>query len=136
MEKNGFTLVELLSVIVVIAILIGVASISFNSLIESQKQEVYKNYEQTLKSNARHYLIDNTNLIPSVGSSYKLEMNTLVTEKIMEKVKDPKGGNCDSSYVLITRKPNISSNDEDISNNYDIEYKVCLICTNYKSEGC
>ena len=136
MKKNGFTLVELLGVIVVLAILAGVTAISYNALLESQKQEVYKNYEQTLKTNARHYLIDNIDLIPTVGGSYKLTMQTLINEHIMESVKDQKGGKCDSSYVLITRNNNISSNQDDISQNYDLEYKVCLICDNYKTEGC
>lgn len=130
MNKKGLTLVELLAVIVVIAILGSIAVFTINHITKRGKDRVYENYEKSLKGAAELYLIENTDKIPNVGqSSNPITYDTLTTGLFMDKIKDPNGGNCNSSYVVVTRGI-------DISNNYNLDYKVCLICDNYKSEDC
>jgi len=129
MNKKGFTLVELLAVIVIIAILGTVTTVIYTSVTERGKKGVYENHENTLRGAAEQYLIDNFDLIPTVGNSIDITYTTLLNKHHIETLKDPKGGNCNLSKVTVTRQA-------DISNNYNLTYKVCLICTNYKSEGC
>ena len=139
MKKNGFTLVELLGVIVVLAIISGLAVISMNTIIGTGKKGVYHNYEKTLIDASRNYYIDNMDKIPNVGSPVKLYAEFLVQNGYIDNLKDPNGGECikkDShSYVLVTRE-------SDINNNFNLNYKACLICqdTNgnntYKSDDC
>jgi len=129
MNKNGLTLVELLAVIVVIAIISGIAVVSVNYITEKGKEGIYKNYEGNLRGSTENYLIENPNQIPKVDEEITITYETLTNTLFMNKMKDPKGGKCDSSYVVVKRF-------EDISNNYNLEYKVCLICDNYKSDGC
>lgn len=130
MNKKGLTLVELLAVIVVIAILGGIAVVSVNHVTEKGKQGVYENYENTLKGAAELYLLENTDKIPNeptganeFTTSPKITYDTLTTGLFMDKIKDPKGGKCDSSYVVVKRG-------KDISNNYNLIYYTCLICKN------
>ena len=130
MNKKGLTLVELLAVIVVIAILAGIAVASVSYITEKGKKGVYENYENTLKGAAELYLLEKTDKIPNEPTgtneftvSPRITYDILTTGLFMEKIKDPKGGNCDSSYVVVKRG-------KDISNNYNLIYYPCLICLN------
>ena len=67
MNKKGFTLVELLAVIVIIALLSSIAAVSYTTFVNSTRDRVYKTYEDTIKSAAEMYLIDNPGEIPGVG---------------------------------------------------------------------
>ena len=134
MNKKGFTLVELLGVIVLIAILAGLAVISVNHIINSGKMGLYKNYENTLENATRNYFIDNINDMPSVNSSKNISYNTLLNGKYIEEFKDPNKGDCSLSYTEVTRG-------ENVGNNFNIKYKPCLICKNgekinYISKDC
>ena len=134
MNNKGFTLVELLAVIVVIGILSALAVVSYNSLIGSGKKGLYKNYENTLKGGAQNYFIDNTGDIPAIGETIVLSYQTLLDKKYIEEFKDPNGGNCITSYVEVLRG-------NDIGSNYNLTYKACLICKDgsnsyYVSNNC
>ena len=138
MKKNGFTLVELLGVIVVLAIVSGLVVVSITGVIGTSKNSVYLSYEKSFKSSVENYFIDNNNLIPNAGSSKKIYLKDMISNGYIEEIKDPNGGNCNissnNSYVLVTRP----SSD---TNNYKLDYKTCLICKKgsietYKSSTC
>ncbi len=134
--KKGFTLVELLAVIIVLAIVLGIAIAAVTGAIGSGQNGVYKNYETTLKSAARNYLIEclegniqnssgGTCKIPSVGGSIVLKHQELANLDFIDNLTDPKGGTCNQSYVKVTRK-------SDVSTNLNFEYQACLVCDNKK----
>ena len=121
MNKKGFTLVELLAVIVILAIIGGIAAISYNAIMENTKTKSYINYEQSMKSSAMLYIMD-------YGYKNKITLNELISSNKIDEFSNPNSDNkCLSSYVSITKNNNDSS---------DLTYKVCLICPEYKSEGC
>ena len=136
-DKNGFTLVELLGVIVVIAILSGLAVVSFNGVISSGKKGLYKNYEKTLEGATKNYYIDNISDIPAVSSNARIFYETLLDGKYIDELEDPNGGDCSSSYVDVTRGA-------DNGNNFNLTYKACVVCTSkdnrsniiYKTNNC
>ena len=146
MNKKGFTLVELLGVIVIIGVISLIAVGSYSSYIHTAKSTAYEAGETGMEGAAESLLIDcMTNLtgnrvclkysIPNVGQQTKISLTDLVTYQFMEPIQDPENGamTCDASrsYVLVTRNSNASG-----SANYDINYKGCLICSNYRTEGC
>lgn len=117
MKNRGFTLTELLGVIVLIAIIGGLAVISVNYVIQSGKKGIYKNYETTLKGAAENYFIDHIDNIPTTEKI----LTITELESYLDELKDPNGGDCNSSYVKVTRGA-------DLSSNFSLNYQVCLIC--------
>lgn len=121
MNKKGFSLVELLAVIVILAIVGGIAVVSYNAIINRTRIKSYKNYESSMKSSATMYIIDN-------GYKNKITLNELINSNKINEFNNPNSNNkCLDSYILVNK------NNEDSS---DLTYKVCLICPEYKSEGC
>ena len=137
-NKKGFTLVELLAVIVIIALLSSIAAISYTTFVNSTRDRVYKTYEDTMKASAEMYLIDNPNMIPSINGNTKLYLNDLLINNDIEQIKNPKDSNdiCSSSntandsYISIERGTNVEGN-------FNLTYKVCLRCSSgYESDTC
>lgn len=132
--KNGFTLVELLGVIVVLAIVSGLAVVGVSSIVESGKKGVYKSYENDIKSAAENYYMDNISELPNEGNDTILSLTELVNGNYLDKFIDPNNGDCSSSYVKVIRG-------NDIMNNFNLEYEPCIICkindkNTYKSSKC
>ena len=127
MNRKGFTLVELLAVIVIIGLLSSIAIIAYNSFIDNARDRVYKTYENTMKAEAEMYLIDNPGMVPSVNGQRRIEIEQLEIDPI----QNPDNSNdlCLNSYVLIKRGANVGIN-------YNLTYDVCLKCNEYKSAVC
>ena len=125
MNKHGMTLIELLGVIVVLSILMGLVVISMSSVFTNSQTGILKNYEKSMKSGAINYFADNLDKLPNENSYKKIFLDTLIEEKYLDSLKGVNDANCkhisDDSYVLVKR-------DNDINNNYNLEYEVCLIC--------
>ena len=137
MKNKGFTLVELLGVVVVLAIVGGIVTLSITNYIGNSKEKVYRNYVATLKTTVEDYLIDdfakNGNLLPNVGGSRTFTLNDLINAKVIEELKDPNGGTCNQTTTIVTVKRDV---DTDI--NFNLTYDVYLdcpratvTCTNY-----
>lgn len=135
MKKNnkGFTLVELLGVIVILSILITIAGIAISKYIKNSQNKTYLSFEKNLKSAANNYMIDciESNeedcTIPEYGGSIALTYNELVNKGYSKIIKDPQSnGYCDESYVVV-RNQNLSG--------VKLDYEVCLLCDKYKTNG-
>ncbi len=121
MNKEGFSLVELLAVIVILAIIGSIAVVGYTAIINKTETKSYVNYEETLKSGAIMYLMDN-------GYKNKITINELIEKKKVERFNNPKSSDqCLNSYVLVSK---------DLNDDTNYTYKVCLICPEYKSTGC
>ena len=135
MKNKGFTLVELLGVIVVLAIIGGIATLAITNYIGNSKEKVYRNYVATLKTTVEDYLIDdfakNGNLLPNVGGSRTFTLEELIDAKVIEELKDPNGGIWDprETEVIVTRKEDIvPDSDFKFVANIDLTYDVSLDC--------
>lgn len=126
---------ELLAVIVVLAILMGLALVSYSHVVNTGKKGIYQNYENTFKSAVQNYLIDQKR----ITSTQTIYLKDLINLGYIDDLKDPNGGNCNyndnNSYVQITKE-------NDVGVNLNLNYKVCLICVDknntiiYKSDNC
>ena len=68
LNRKGFTLVEVLAVIVILGILIAIMIPNVNKLINSFKDDNYKNLKRTITVAARSYISDNR---------YEIKINNL-----------------------------------------------------------
>lgn len=125
MNNKGLTLIELLAVILIIGLLSGIGLISYNVFIDRARERVYESYENTMKAHTEIYLVDNSNSIPTIGNSVNLSITTLGIDPINN--PDDSNDKCLNSYVKVTRGTNIDGN-------VDLTYKVCLICSSYKTD--
>ena len=135
MRKKGFTLLELLSVFVVFGVVASIAAISYGRYVKKSQQDYYKDAEITLRSAAESfvtYCASNTLAdcitLPNVGSTKEVQLNILVKNGFMKPVNDQGNNNQCSGKVIIKNNG--------VGLNYDLSYKACLICSDYKSEEC
>ena len=91
--REGFTLVELMVVVAVIAILAAVAMPQFMSAGDKARTAKIKSDQQTIANAAQLYMVDSsTTTVPTVDELYKAGY-------LSENVKTPKGGDYTISSV-------------------------------------
>jgi type IV pilus assembly protein PilA len=119
--KKGFTLVELLAVIVILAIILSVAIPSISGIIEKSQINALISDEKMMVKAAKIYSAVNDNYSPkNVGETKDLPLSELQTNNYISTIKSPKDKNLNcSGYVLITKITN---------DNYD--YTPVLNCIN------
>lgn len=118
-NKKGFTIIEVLAVIVIISILGTIGVISVNGVIKSSKENSlnlqYESIEETAKSYCNKHMFDEIEpnslclesgkdcctKVPSQGESCYIVLNDLINDKLIEEVKDPKNGGYISEALLI-----------------------------------
>ena len=123
-NRKGFTLVELIGVIVILGIVLGLVSIAFVSINNHIKTTYYKEIETVLLQTAGEYYTYNQGEAPKVfGSNAEVSIETLVNGKYVEEVKDRNGNDCTGSVVAY-------------KNSYDrTNYYVCLKCSDYETDN-
>ena len=131
-NRYGYTMLELLAVIIILGILMTLAYMGVSKYLRQTEDAVYEDFEKNIEVGAENYLLEHTGQIPLEGDSLVIDASKLVCEGYIESLTDPKDSSktCNTnSYAIITRKSNVSFN-------MDIEYKVCLKCSNYESDAC
>lgn len=118
---KGFTLVELLSVIVIVGILSTIGIVAVSKIIEKSKMEQKKQQEKTIIMATKSYFQEHRSELPKVigGSAVQIKLSKLKSEKfITEDIKDSSKNSCmTDSYVAVTKET---------TNKY--KYEVFLIC--------
>lgn len=135
-NNKGFTLLEIIAVIVILGIIVVISGVSVINYIDDSKQKTYKSYVRDLRVASQNYMNDCMSNnedncdIPFLGETLELSYDYLINNGYTSELKDPEGDNyCDRSYVIVKNDSN------DVKN---IEYYVCLYCSKYniEEEGC
>lgn len=127
LNKQGFTLVELLAVIVLLAIIMGIVNISYAYINNQSGKGYYQALEESIKMATADYYFYNRNTLSLNDNKIKIPLSTLVNENFIDDIKDTNHNSCTNtdSYALVIKK----SADQYI-------YTVCLInCGNYTTES-
>ena len=125
-KEKGFSLVELLAVVVILGLLSTIAIIGVNAIIKNAEKQHYETQKNTLKMATQSYAQANRNVLPkSVGSSTNVNLKTLINQKYVEKLKTRQGKECDTekSYVTVFKY----SKD-------GYSYTPHLVCPGYEKE--
>ena len=124
MKNKGFTLVELLAVIVIISLLSGLAIIGFKSFYSSAEDRYYNALESNILLAGNDYFEDHRGELP-VGNDYsEVSLASLIDAKYMEPITDTNGNECREGSVFAYRVNN------------KIKYETCIVnCGGYSSTG-
>ena len=131
-NKRGFTMLELLAVIIILGIIISLAYTSISKYLNQARSTTYEDFEKNITSGVTNYLIDHTGSIPNEGESLVVDVEKLVCEGYIDNLQDPRESSktCNlESYAIVKRN-------NDTSSNMDIEYSACLKCSGYTSPAC
>jgi len=107
MKKNGFTMIELLGVIVIIGILSSLAIVSVSRLINIAKNSSDDSLANTLKMASQSYMEANKNEMPkAIGEIVDLKAETLrKSNYITSDLKNSKGDSCMAkSHVKVYKR--------------------------------
>lgn len=124
-KQKGFSMVELLAVIVILGILSVISIVAVSSIIAKAKEKYYKSQEDNMVMAAQTFLKNNNKSQPKVsGQTVKLELQKLTAAKYIDTVLDYKKTACSTteSYVNAFKY-------ED-----EIYYTAHLKCPNYETD--
>ena len=136
MNKKGFTLIEMLAVVVLLGLLMGLLFPAVSKYIIGTRDNTYTVYEADMKTSAQNLMTEcveanDTLCIPKSGKSKKITLSELIATGFTDKLRDPKDDSkdCDpfESFVMV---------DNEGDNTVSLKYDVCLVCGDYKSGKC
>ena len=109
LKKDGFSLVELLAVVVILGIIVTIGIATTSMLTNRAKEAEMDSYKNTIKMSAQTYLQNNKNLVPKVvGESKVIKVRELRENNYLTKdIKNKKGESCmENSYVRVYKLSN------------------------------
>ena len=129
-NKRGFTLIELVAVIVILGVLLIVAIPAVSQYIKQTRETTYTSHEVTMEEATRAYTIDCLKnnekdcTVPHDNESINVYLDKLIEKEYVEKLQDPQkpGSYCspDKSFVKVIK-----------DGTSDYKYQVCLFCSGY-----
>ena len=143
MKKNnrGFTLIEILAAVTILAIISGIAVISVNRYTISTKRKLYQNMEKSVCDAAKNYVMTESledEIKDSLEKGITYEAKDLMKTKYLEDLVDPnnKAQNCRANVNV-----KLSNKSADGEGLIEYVYYVKLRCKGYESntgfaEGC
>lgn len=106
MKKRGFTLTEVLGVIVILGLIALIIFPNVSKSIKNSKQKLYNEQVALIEENARKWGIEHTAQLPDSGSYY-LELNDLVLGGYVsqKELKDPRDESPMEGCIVINYDP-------------------------------
>lgn len=128
MNKKGFTLVELLAVIVILAALALVASTSVTKIMKDSKEDLYNTQILALKSTVESWGANNLDKLPEVDTCAYLTLKDLKDDGIINSsIKNPKTGEEFSDDLKFKISTTTSSRGKKVTT-YEVDVKDVSGC--------
>ena len=108
-NKKGFSLVELLAVIVILGLIATIGIGVTSNLVEKSKREKMESQKNTVTMSAQTYMQNNKNLVPKIiGEAKVIRVSDLrAMNYLTEDIKNEKGESCmEKSYVRVYKLSN------------------------------
>ena len=100
-NKKGFTLIELMGVIVIIGILLLIAIPAVDKYMRKGKNNYYVSLEEEIKTAGMNYMETYRTLLPrQIGHYATVTLDELVENKYMEEVVDENGVKCSGKVTI------------------------------------
>ena len=150
LNNKGFSLIEILAVVVIVAVVSTIGIVSVRRLIDNSKRHFYDTQEKQIVLAAQAYANDNKNILPKdIGGITRIKLQDLIDNNyIKEDIVDEQGNLCYTEPKTITNKKgesvDIDGTYVDVLKVNKIEYKYngvlqcekCLEKTGYKGATC
>ena len=121
-KHKGFSLIELIAVVMIIGILLVIAIPQVYKYVNKGKKDYYAKLENNISAAAANYFEDYRALLPrEIGHVNEINVEELVQSKYIDTLKDEKGNSCTGK--VITEKVKKDS----------YEYYACIECGKYYS---
>ena len=104
LNNKGFTLVELLAVLVILIAISSIAIPTISSSLERSKDKQNKAKEKLLLSAAELYITDHRNAITAPNETCYIEENDLITEKYIDKDEEENNTNRIIEYNIDSKE--------------------------------
>lgn len=86
MNKKGFTLIELMAVVVILSIIMTIGGIAVFNVIASQQQALLEEQIKSLKDTAITYAISEKYILENCGNESDIDPNKLTNSKCFRKI--------------------------------------------------
>lgn len=120
MNRKGFTMVELLAVIVLLSVIFAIALISYNEVFKNRRENDYRNIVSMIEENTKVLVTTDFNISNKVDSllvrenddeekECKISYNLLIQKRLMDdETKDPRTGKIIStdSFIIVSLNEN------------------------------
>ncbi len=107
-KKNGFTLVELLAVLVILSFILIATVPAVSGILSRNRQRLYRDQVDTILRVSKDWALKNSDLLPSDGNTYYLTLGELAAEGLIEsdEIYDPRTEERMRGCVLIENSAN------------------------------
>ena len=105
-EKKGFTLIEIIAVIVILGLIIIIAVPFFQGSLNVFRDDYYKNLEDNIYGSSKEFFKDNRLYLPNrYLDTQVIHYDALIGEKYIDEIKDYNGKLCDNqkSYAIVVK---------------------------------
>lgn len=92
MNKKGFTLVELLAVIVILGLLVAIINPVVKNLLNDSKESLSDQQKKLVVEATKKYMVENSELLPEGSDRSIIYMSDLISKGVIDndKIIDPK----------------------------------------------
>jgi len=119
MNKNAFTMIEILAVIVVLGLLVVIITPTVNNLLNDSEDSLYDEQISMVISATKKYMVEHSSLLPDEGNIKVVTIQELIDEGTIDNdsVINPKTKEKLDGCVIVSYNSNF--------NQYNYEFSSC-----------